>query len=121
MTRFFAGLAAAVLLPFHSAAAQPDQWPTFNGDAMAQKYSPAAQITPQNVERLRKAWSVHTGDVTGPGGTRKGLKKGARTSWRSTPLFVNDTVYVSTPYSTHFRGGARHRQGQVDLQPQDRP
>jgi quinoprotein glucose dehydrogenase len=102
MTRILAGLAVALLLPLQPASAQSDQWPTFNGDAMAQKYSSAAQITPQNVDRLRKVWSLHTGDVTRPGQPSKGLKKGARTSWSATPLFVNDTVYVGTPYSRIF-------------------
>jgi quinoprotein glucose dehydrogenase len=31
-------------------------WYTFNGDLMDQKYAAAAQITPQNVGRLTKAW-----------------------------------------------------------------
>ena len=57
----FVGLTLLGTLP---ALAQSDQWPTFNGDAMAQKYSPATQITPQNVGRLRQAWSLHTGDVS---------------------------------------------------------
>jgi quinoprotein glucose dehydrogenase len=99
MTRFLAGrlLAAALLLPA-PAMAQSDQWPTFNGDAMAQKYSPAGQITPANVGKLQTAWTLHTGDVADGS---KG-KKGFRTSWSATPLFVNDTVYVGTPYSRIF-------------------
>src|SRR6185437_16151598 len=47
---------------------------------------------------LTVAWSIHTGDVqkiAGPG-------KGPKTSWQSTPLFVNNTLYVSTPFYRVF-------------------
>jgi quinoprotein glucose dehydrogenase len=79
------GLASAV-------AADGNVWDTFNGDLKAQKYSPADQITPQNVATLKKAWEVHTGDVsTGAGAIPMSV-------WSATPLFVNDTVYVGTPF-----------------------
>ena len=100
MIRFLAGLAAALVGTMTAALAQSDQWPTFNGDAMAQKYSPLTQITPQNVGQLRKVWSLHTGDVSGRAG--KSGRRAGRTSWSATPLFVNDTVYVGTPYSRIF-------------------
>jgi quinoprotein glucose dehydrogenase len=71
-------------------------WYTFNGDLMDQKFSRAAQITPQNVGQLEKAWEVHTGDVsTGDG-------KVPVSDWSATPIFVNDTVYVSTPFYRIF-------------------
>ena len=71
-------------------------WYTFNGDLMDQKFSDAAQITPQNVAELQKAWEVHTGDVsTGDG-------KVPVSDWSATPLFVNDTVYVATPFYRIF-------------------
>ena len=71
MIRLLAGL-GALLGTMTAALAQSDQWPTFNGDAMAQKYSPLSQITPQNVNNLRKVWSVHTGDVSAGGGRKSG-------------------------------------------------
>ncbi|MBN9589715.1 MAG: pyrroloquinoline quinone-dependent dehydrogenase [Alphaproteobacteria bacterium] len=79
-------------------SAQPDQWLTANGDAGAQKYSPANQISPQNVRRLKRAWTVHTGDVS------RGREDGTsyHTAWSSTPLFVNNMLYVSTPTSKVF-------------------
>jgi quinoprotein glucose dehydrogenase len=71
-------------------------WYTFNGDLMDQKFSEAGQITPQNVGQLQKAWEVHTGDVsTGSGDV-------PASDWSATPLFVNDTVYVSTPFYRIF-------------------
>jgi len=71
-------------------------WYTFNGDLMDQKFADAGQITPQNVGHLQKAWEVHTGDVsTGDGDV-------PASDWSATPLFVNDTVYVSTPFYRIF-------------------
>ncbi|MEJ2624542.1 MAG: pyrroloquinoline quinone-dependent dehydrogenase [Pseudolabrys sp.] len=71
-------------------------WYTFNGDLMDQKYSKADQITPQNVGKLTRAWEVHTGDMSdGSGGKPK-------SDWSATPLFVNNTVYVATPFYRIF-------------------
>ena len=71
-------------------------WYTFNGDLENTKYSDAAQITPQNVGQLRKVWEVHTGDMS------DGSGKIPVSDWSATPLFVNDTVYVSTPFYRIF-------------------
>ncbi|HJU22074.1 MAG TPA: pyrroloquinoline quinone-dependent dehydrogenase [Casimicrobiaceae bacterium] len=71
-------------------------WYTFNGDLMDQKFARLAQITPQNVDELQKAWEVHTGDVSdGHAGTPE-------TNFEATPLFVDDTVYVATPFYRIF-------------------
>jgi len=95
--------AAAVYLSPFGATAQnsmmmmaggTDQvWDAFGGNQQAQKYSTATQITPDNVKNLKRAWSIHTGDVS----------SGARsTTWGATPLFVNNTVYVGTPWYRIF-------------------
>jgi quinoprotein glucose dehydrogenase len=86
--------AAVTLLPVQRATAQgpnndPAQtWDAFGGNQQAQKYSTATQITPDNVKGLKKAWDMHTGDVSS--GSHS-------TTWGATPLFVNGTVYVGTP------------------------
>lgn len=71
---------------------QAQTWYTFNGDLEAQKYSTATQITPQNVGKLKVAWQLHTGDMS------DGSGKTPPTDWEATPLFVNNTLYVSTPF-----------------------
>src|SRR5260221_10924227 len=76
--------------------AQEKTWSTFNGDLQAQKYSPLTQITPENVGKLKVAWKVHTGDVSA------GTGKTPATVWSATPLFVNDTVYLGTPFYRIF-------------------
>ena len=86
-------LAAGIASAFATVAlAQPSTWPTFNGDLRAQKYSPLTQITPANVRNLKVAWRSRTGDVS------DGTGKRPATVWSATPLFVNDTVYVGTPF-----------------------
>ncbi|MBN9074127.1 MAG: pyrroloquinoline quinone-dependent dehydrogenase [Rhizobiales bacterium] len=78
------------------AQAQDTTWPTFNGDLKAQKFSPAAQITPANVKNLKKVWELHTGDVS------DGSGKVPASDWSATPLFVNDTLYLGTPFYRIF-------------------
>ncbi|MBI1204430.1 MAG: PQQ-binding-like beta-propeller repeat protein [Rhodopseudomonas sp.] len=71
-------------------------WYTFNGNLENQKFSTASQITPDNAAKLVKAWDVHTGDVS------DGSGKLPKSDWSATPLFVNNTVYVSTPFYRIF-------------------
>jgi quinoprotein glucose dehydrogenase len=71
-------------------------WSTFNGDLQAQKFSPLTQITPENVKNLQVAWKVHTGDMS------DGSGKVPPSVWSATPLFVNDTVYLGTPFYRIF-------------------
>lgn len=74
-------------------AAQDSQlWTGFHGNLAAQKFSTGTQITPENVGRLEKAWSIQTGDVSDGSGDLP------PSFFNVTPLFVNDTVYISTPF-----------------------
>ena len=90
-------LAAAMALGAASASAQSQNWGTYNGDLMAQKYSTAAQITPQNVKNLKIAWQIHTGDHS-----NKAFGVPAETYSEATPIFVNNTVYIGTPFYRIF-------------------
>ena len=89
-------LALAGALAATAAHAADGTWSTFNGDLAAQKYSPAAQITPENVGDLTKLWEVRTGDVSDGSGDKPA------TVWSATPLFVNDTLYLGTPFYRVF-------------------
>jgi quinoprotein glucose dehydrogenase len=89
-------VAIAVLLPATASLAQDLDWYTFNGDLKAQKYSIETQITPQNVQDLTIAWEAHTGDVS-DGSDGKPVS-----DWSATPLFVNNAVYVGTPFYRIF-------------------
>ena len=102
----FAALAAALFCSSAFSADQPGStasdgsqaWYTFAGQLNAQKYATADQITPDNVGKLQTAWDVRTGDVS-DGHDPKGPKA---SDWGATPLFVNDTLYVSTPFNRVF-------------------
>lgn len=91
-----AGLLLTLVATLAQAAGPPPAWDTFNGDLRAQKYSAETQITPQNVRSLKKAWEIHTGDVSDGSGDKP------VSVWSATPLFVNDTVYVGTPFYRIF-------------------
>lgn len=89
-------LAIAVAVPATECLGKGKDWYTFNGDLKAQKYSTETQITPQNVHDLKIAWEAHTGDVSdGSGGKPV-------SDWSATPLFVNNTIYVGTPFYRIF-------------------
>lgn len=106
--------AAAVLATSLAGAALAQDWSTFNGDLKAQKFSPLDQITPENVGELTEAWSLHTGDVSdgvhrvhgrmhaAPGEESADEQDVPPSVWSATPLFVNDTLYVGTPFYRIF-------------------
>jgi len=73
-------------------------WYTFAGQLNAQKYATAEQITPANAGQLKTAWEFHSGDVS-DGKNPNGPKA---SDWGATPLFVNDTLYVSTVFDRIF-------------------
>ncbi|HEX7783096.1 MAG TPA: membrane-bound PQQ-dependent dehydrogenase, glucose/quinate/shikimate family [Sphingobium sp.] len=65
-----------------------DDWPAYGGTYSARRYSPLAQITPENAGKLQRAWLVHTGDM--PQTPTAAKMYGAET----TPLKVGDTLYL---------------------------
>jgi len=84
--------------PGSTASDGSQAWYTFTGQLNAQKYATSDQITPDNVSKLGVAWQMHTGDVS-DGKNPNGPKA---SDWGATPLFVNDTLYVSTVFDRIF-------------------
>ncbi len=83
-------LLAAMLL----AAAPAFAWEHWGGDRGGMRFSPLAQITPDNVNQLVRAWDFHTGDLK----TRApDIMK--RTKFEATPLFVEDSLIFCTPFN----------------------
>ena len=68
------------------------QWPTADGRG-GNHYSPLADITPENVGHLTVAWRYRTGDVHAH---EDGF---AGTAFEATPIMIDGTLYVATPYS----------------------
>lgn len=65
-------------------------WTAYAGSNLSNHYSPAAQITPSNVGKLKKAWEFHTGDLPAPGSKIQYLNE-------NSPLKIGDKVFVCTP------------------------
>ena len=80
--------------PLAAAMADPSplgtgaDWPAYGGTYSARRYSPLAQITPDNVGRLERAWVHHTRDLPTPGTGDNNY--GAET----TPLKVGNTLFL---------------------------
>ena len=71
----------------------PDgDWNSYGRSAHGDRYSPLAQITPENVHKLVPAWTYRTGDLPGPNDP-------GETTAENTPLKVNGMLYVCTPHS----------------------
>jgi len=66
-------------------------WPHYGGDRGGMRYTPASQITAENVNDLEIAWTYHSGDVS------DGSDGNSKTSFNATPLLVDDTVVFCTP------------------------
>ena len=68
------------------------EWPTADGSG-GNHYSPLADITPETVGHLSVAWRYRTGDVHA---NQAGF---AGTAFEATPIVLDGTLYVATPYS----------------------
>lgn len=80
-----------------SQARQPVEWSAYGHDAAGTKYSPAAQISRANVRNLVPVWTYRTGDFA---------LGNAMARDETTPLFVDNVLYASTPF-----GGVRALDG----------
>ncbi|MFI5233089.1 MAG: PQQ-binding-like beta-propeller repeat protein, partial [Gemmatimonadales bacterium] len=69
------------------------EWTAYGHDAGGTKYSPAATITRNNVAKLAPVWTYRSGDYS---------VGDAMARDETTPLFVDNTLYASTPF-----GGVR--------------
>jgi glucose dehydrogenase len=87
-------------------------WPISGRDAGGTRYSPLTEITPDNVTRLSRAWTYHTGEQG--------------TYFETTPIVVGGVMYLSTQrqrvvaldaetgverwaFDPHVRGAREHR------------
>src|SRR5262245_29905094 len=69
------------------------EWPTYGHDSGGRRFSPVAQITPANVNRLEVAWVYHMRPATPPPAAAAGRGRGRGgsgfASSETTPLVVN--------------------------------
>ena len=108
-----------------AAAQAGDDWPTYGHDKGGMRFSPLAQITPDNVSTLKPAWTYHmrpadfvmapaapppanvvTGNVAGVAGQAAAVNggipgRGANARFlqsEATPLIVDGLMYLTSPY-----------------------
>lgn len=74
-------------------AAPARDWPVYGHDAGGTKFSPLTHLTRDNVARLTTAWQWKTGETPLE---QHGTFPGA---FQTTPLMIDDVLYVSTPYN----------------------
>jgi quinoprotein glucose dehydrogenase len=107
-------VAACTVLPGTDSspgAAASTEWPTYGHDPGGMRFSPLKQITPQNVSRLEPAWTYSmrkAAPAAAPGreqaaqaaaeGAAPAGPPGRLGGSEVTPLVVNGTMYLSTPY-----------------------
>ena len=78
-----------VLLAF---AAPDSDWPAYGHDPGGTRFSPASQISRENVARLKPAWEYHTGAL------EPATHNNKKAAFEATPILVDGTLYLSTPY-----------------------
>jgi len=67
-------------------------WPAYGQDPGGSRYSPADQITRENVRQLKVAWTYRTGEDPKPSVV------GDKAAFEATPIVVDGTLYLSTPF-----------------------
>ncbi len=82
-----------------SASGQDIEWPSYGGDEGGTRYSAANEITPENVGQLEIVWTYRTGDI--------GLDEPYGVAFENTPLMVDGTLYVCSPYNKVIALGAQ--------------
>jgi quinoprotein glucose dehydrogenase len=76
-----------------------EEWKTYGNDPGSSRYSPLTEITKNNVAGLKLAWMYRTGNLSDGTGTWNGQKIWAKTTFEATPLMVDDTLYIATPFN----------------------
>ena len=69
-------------------------WEHWGGDRGGMRFSKLAQITPDNVGNLVRAWEFRTGDLD-----RRTPELMKRTKFQATPLFVEDSLIFCSPFN----------------------
>lgn len=72
-------------------------WPSYGNDPGGQRFVRLDAITAENVDRLRVAWSFHTGDVSDGRGAIP-----TATAFQATPILVEGVLYVCSPFNRVF-------------------
>jgi len=78
-------------------SAQQGNWPVYGGDPGGMKYSALTGLHRRNVSGLRPAWEWKVGErAIAETDSTRAARPG---NFQNTPLVINDTMYVSTPFN----------------------
>ena len=92
MKKMLAALLVACLpLAASQAAPSATDWVSYGHDAGGGRFSPLTEITPDNVSKLRPAWTYHMNPTPGAKGGRVATST-------TTPLVADGVLYLGTPY-----------------------
>ncbi|HTP34052.1 MAG TPA: PQQ-binding-like beta-propeller repeat protein, partial [Candidatus Acidoferrales bacterium] len=83
----------------HDAQAPVEEWRSYGNDPGNSRYSPLHEIHKTNVADLKIAWTYRTGDVSDGKAYWNGQKVWAKSTFEATPLMVDDTLYIATPFN----------------------
>jgi len=94
-------LGAVGLAPSAARAQANTDWPMFGHDSDSTRFSPLSQINTDTVHDLTRAWTYHM-KRDSPATTSAGVigHGGGRRSSQATPIVINGTMYLPTPYGT---------------------
>ena len=73
------------------------EWMDYGGDRGGLRYSPLADVTPENVDRLEVAWVHHSGDFSDAAGSVR-----STTAYELTPIVVDGSLYACSPFNRVF-------------------
>ena len=71
--------------------AQTTEWPAYGNDPGGTRYSAAQSRSPEKRGDLKHAWIYNTGALSRAG------KQKEKIAFEATPIFVDGTLYLSTP------------------------
>lgn len=81
--------------PAPASGADAVDWPEYGRTPEGTRYSPLAQITPENAKNLKVAWIFRTGDMKGPNDP-------VEITNEVTPLKIGDMLYLCSPHQILF-------------------
>jgi quinoprotein glucose dehydrogenase len=93
-----APVSATVATPPAAAFGSETGWPYIGGTIGGQRFSPLAAIDKKNVGKLQVAWTYNSGDFSTGGNVADPNAHGA-TALQVTPLEIDGTLYMCTPYN----------------------
>jgi glucose dehydrogenase len=99
-------LSSACILPSAPLCAQTAphtdaDWPMFGHDLESTRFSPLSQLSTTNVAGLERAWTYHMKRDAPASATAGAISHGGgRRSSQATPIVIDGTMYLPTPYGT---------------------